>query len=139
VESIQITLRDNEITANPQSIELLDNSNDTVGYSRSLAIPKSNFYKKPVDYTASSTFSRLDYTQEGVDRDVTQVYKTAGYPQLEQVQHTAFNTNDILNLDMNSITTNDLIWVANTSNNDWDVLRITSVGVKIDNIRVDKQ
>jgi hypothetical protein len=136
VESIQITLRDNEITANPQSIELLDNSNDTVGYSRSLAIPKSNFYKKPVDYTASSTFSRLDYTQEGVDRDVTQVYKTAGYPQLEQVQHTALNTNDILNLDMNSITTNDLIWVANTSNNDWDVLRITNVGVKIDAIRV---
>jgi hypothetical protein len=136
VESIQITLRDNEITANPQSIELLDSSNDTVGYSRSVAVPKSNFYKKPVDYISGSTFSRLDYTQEGVDRDVTQVYKTAGYPQLEQVQHTAFSTDDILNLDMNSITTNDLIWVANTSNNDWDVLRITSAGVKIEKIRV---
>ena len=26
---------------------------------------------------------------------------------------------------------NDLIWVANKSNNDWDVYRITSSGIKI--------
>jgi hypothetical protein len=131
VENIQITLKDDEITADPQSIELLDTASDTVEYARSDAIAKDNFYYKPVEYTASTTFKRLDYTKEGVSRDTAQVFKTAGYPQLQQVQHTAFNIDEILNLDMNAITTNDLIWVANKSNRDWDVLRITSAGIKI--------
>ena len=131
IENIQITLKDDEITADPQSIELLDTPSDTVEYARSDAIAKDNFYYKPMEYTASTTFKRLDYTKEGVSRDTAQVYKTAGYPQLQQVQHTAFNIDEILNLDMNAITTNDLIWVANKSNNDWDVLRITNAGIKI--------
>ena len=136
IENIQITLKDNEITADPQSIELLDTPTDTVEYARSESIVKENFYYKPVEYTAASTFKRLDYTKEGVSRDTAQVFKTAGYPQLQQVQHTAFNIDDILNLDINSITTNDLIWVANKSNRDWDVFRITSVGIKIANLHL---
>ena len=131
IENIQITLKDDEITADPQSIELLDTSNDTVEYARSDGIVKDNFYYKPVEYTASTTFKRLDYTKEGVSRDTAQVFKTAGYPQPQQVQHTAFNIDEILNLDMNAVTTHDLIWVANKSNNDWDVFRITSAGIKI--------
>jgi hypothetical protein len=131
IENIQITLKDAEITADPQSIEFLDTSNDTVEYARSDAIVKDNFYYKPVDYTASTTFKRLDYTKEGVNRDTAQVFKTAGYPQLQQVQHTAFNIDEILDLDMNAISTNDLVWVANKSNRDWDVLRISSAGIKI--------
>jgi len=136
IENIQIVLKDNEIKANPQSIELLDTSNDTVEYSRSDSISKENFYYKPVEYTASNTFQRLDYTKEGVSRDTAQVLKTAGYPQLQQVQHTAFNIDEILNLDMNAITASDLIWVANKSNRDWDVLRITSAGIKIANLQL---
>ena len=134
IENIQITMKDNEITKNPQSIELLDNSSDTVSYLGSRGIVKENFYYKPVEYTASTTFSRLDYTKEGVSRDTAQVFKTAGYPQLTQVQHTAFNIADLLNLDINNIKGNDLVWVANKSNNDWDVFRITNVGFKIANL-----
>ena len=136
IENIQITLKDDEIKADPQSIELLDTSNDTVEYARSDAIAKDNFYYKPVEYTASTTFKRLDYTKEGVSRDTAQVFKTAGYPQLQQVQHTAFNIDEILDLDMNAITTNDLIWVANKSNLDWDVFRITSAGIKIADLQL---
>jgi hypothetical protein len=136
IENIQITMKDDEITADPQSIELLDTTNDTVEYARSDAIAKDDFYYKPVEYTASTTFKRLDYTKEGVDRDTAQVFKTAGYPQLQQVQHTAFNIDEILNLDMNAITTNDLIWVANKSNRDWDVFRITSAGIKIADLQL---
>ena len=33
------------------------------------------------------------------------------------------------------MTQNDLIWVANKSNNDWDVYRITSTGIKIQQLR----
>ena len=47
-----------------------------------------------------------------MDRDHAQVFKTAGYPQLNQVQHTAFDIADLTNLDMNAITASDLIWVA---------------------------
>ncbi len=136
IENIQITLKDNEITADPQSIELLDTSNDTVQYTRSDAIVKDNFYYKPVEYTASTTFKRLDYTKGGVSRDTGQVFKTAGYPQLQQVQHTAFNIDEIRNLDMNVISSNDLIWVANKSNGDWDVFRITSAGIKIADLQL---
>jgi hypothetical protein len=134
-ENIQITLKDNEIVANPQSIELLNTSNDTKEYPRSLGVPQENFYSKPVEYTASSTFARYDYTTAGTDRDTVQVYKNAGYPQLNQVQHTAFNITELLNLDVNLITANDLIWVANKSNNDWDVYRFTSAGIKIQSLK----
>ena len=130
-ENIQITLSDSEVNADPQSIELLDNATDTKTYSRSLAVNKEDFYRKPVEYTASTTFALLDYTKEGVDRDNTQVFKTAGYPQLGQVQHTGFDIDDLLNLDINSIDKNDLVWIANKQNKDWDVYRLTSAGIKI--------
>jgi len=140
IENIQIVLKDDVITADPQSIELLDTSADAKEYARSDAIIKDDFYYKPVEYTASTTFKRLDYTQAGVSRDTAQVFKTAGYPQPQQVQHTAFNIEDILNLDMNAITTNDLVWVANKSNRDWDVFRISNAGIKIANlILIDEQ
>jgi len=135
VENIQIILKDKNITADPQSIELFDTSNETVEYPRSLYVDKDSMYYKPVEYTALTTFSRLDYSKEGVDRDHAQVYKTAGYPQLKQVQHTAFDITDISNLDMNAITANDLVWVANKSNKDWDVFRITSAKLKIAQLR----
>jgi len=131
IENIQLVLRDNLIKADPQSIELVATTNDEKEYQRSISVDKSALYYKPVDYTALTTFSRLDYSKEGTDRNTAQVYKTAGYPQLNQVQHTAFNITDLSNLDMNAITANDLVWVANKSNNDWDVLRITSSGYKI--------
>jgi hypothetical protein len=131
IENVQVVLKDTEITANPQSIELLDSSTDTVGYARSSAITKDNFYYKPVEYTASTTFKRLDYTKEGVSRDTAQIFKTAGYPQLTQVQHTAFNIDEILDIDINAIRPNDLVWVASKSNKDWDVLRISGADIKI--------
>ena len=131
IENIQIVLNENESTADPQSVELLDTLNDTKEYARSNAIAKEDFYYKPVEYTASTTFKRLDYSKEGVSRDTAQVFKTAGYPQLQQVNHTAYNISEILDLDINAINANELVWVANKSNLDWDVLRITSANIKI--------
>jgi hypothetical protein len=134
-ESIQITLNQNQITSDPQSIELLENTKDTPEYARSEGVAKDNFFYKPVEYTTSTTFSRLDYTKEGVNRDTAQVFKTAGYPQLGQVQHTAFNITDIFNLDVNRVASSELIWVANKSNRDWDVFRITAGDFKIATVR----
>ena len=135
IENIQITLKDSEIQFNPQSIELLDTTNESASYTRSRGIVKEDFYFRPVEYNANESFKRLDYTKEGVDRDRAQVLQTAGYPQLTQVQHTAFNIADLTKLDMNTISANDLIWVANKTNKDWDVFRITSAGIKIADLR----
>jgi len=131
IENIQLTLKDNKIIANPQSIELLATSNDSKEYVRSEGVAADDLYYKPVEYTASTTFKRLDYSKEGVTRDNAQVFKTAGYPQLSQVQHTVYNIDQLLSLDVGALTNKDLIWVANKSNNDWDVLRLTHSGVKI--------
>ena len=135
IENIQIILKDDQITADPQSIELYDTPNDSLEYARSEYISSDDLYYKPVEYTAANTFSRLDYTKQGVDRDSAQVYKTAGYPQLQQVQHTAFTIRDLFNLDVNKASANDLIWVANKSNNDWDVLRMTNTDFKIASLK----
>ena len=97
-ENIQVTLDSTEIVANPQSIEFFDNTNFTKDYARSVAVAKPNFYYSPIEYTASTTFSKYDYTKQGVDRDTVQELKTAGYPQVNQVQHTVFSEAELLSL-----------------------------------------
>ena len=72
IENIQIVLKDDEITTDPQSIELLDTPDESKEYARSHAIAKEDFYYKPVEYTASTTFKKLDYSKEGVSRDTAQ-------------------------------------------------------------------
>ena len=134
-ESIQITLNESEITSDPQSIEILENTTDLPEYARSEGIAEENLFYKPVEYTATTTFSRLDYTKEGVDRENAQVYKTAGYPQLRQVQHTAFNISDLFNLDVNRVASSELVWIANKSNRDWEVFRLTAGNFKISTVR----
>ena len=131
LESIQVNLDPAKITSNRQSFEFFDTTNDTRSYTRSLYVAKGDMYSKPVDYSSSSTFARYNYDTVGVDRDSVRFYATAGYPQVSQVQHTFFNIDDLLQLDVNNVTTNDLVWIANKSNNDWDVLRITTAPFKI--------
>ena len=134
VDNIQIVLKDDQVANDRNSIELLDNATDTVEYARSYSVVADDLYHKPVEYQASTTFKRLDYSKQGISRDTAQVFKTAGYPQLTQVQHTVFNESELIDFDMNLLRNKDLIWVANKSNNDWDVLRITNLGVKIANL-----
>ena len=76
-------MKDNEITADPQSIELLDTSNDTVEYARSDAIAKTTLLQTSgVHGIYNIQQTRLH--QRRVDRDTAQVFKTAGYPQLNR-------------------------------------------------------
>ncbi len=129
--AIQIRMPDDVFVNNVQSIELLDSASDTANWVKSAAVRKSEFYQTPLEYTASQTFDKYDYTLEAVDRDVIQKFKTAGYPRLSDVQHTVFNEEDLLNLDINQIQKDELVWIAKKSNNDWDVKRLTFTGCKI--------
>ena len=92
-------------------MELFDTTNETRRVLKDpLYVAKTDsMYHQPVEYTAATTFGRLDYTKAGVrQRYMHRSIKTAGYPQLNQVQHTAFDITDLTNLDMNAITANDL-------------------------------
>ena len=130
-KSVQIKMDDNTFLHNPQSIELLDTTNDSVSYNRSASVASVDLYKKPLEFVASKTFLPYDYTKEGVDRETVQFYKNAGYPRVDDVQHTAFNINDILNLDVSSLSNQDLIWIANNKIGDWDVLRIARTPIRL--------
>ena len=125
-ESIQFVLNQNEIKGKPQSIELFDTTNTDKDYIRSLGISKQNLYSEPVEYKASETFARYDYSKQGLSRDSIQTFKTAGYPQVKQVQLTAFDIDDLLDIDVSTIKPNSLVWVANKSNKDWDVFKVNS-------------
>ena len=129
--AIQIRMPDDVFVNNIQSIELLDSDVDDVNWVKSVAVRKNEMYQTPLEYTAAQTFNKYDYSLEGVDRDVIQKFRTAGYPRLLDVQHTVFNEQDLLNLDMNQIQKDDLVWIAKKSNNDWDVKRLTFTGSKI--------
>ena len=124
-QSIQITMDDTKFNNNLESIELFDTETYTKNYARSVPVVKTNLYSKPLEYTASSTFGLYDYTAEGYDRDVVRKLPIAGYPRVEDVQHTAFNVKDIENLDITKVKQNELIWIANKTNLDWDVFRVT--------------
>ena len=130
LNSVQIQMPDNTFTSNIQSIELLD-PGSTKEYVRSAGVSTTDLYSTPVEYTASSTFDRYDYTQAGVDRDTVQEYKTAGWPRLQDVQHTAYDETALQNLDIDSIQNNDLVWIARKENTEWDVQRITNSGVTV--------
>ena len=128
---VQIRMPDDTFTNNIQSIEILDNVSDSLDWEKSVRVLTSELYNKTIEYNSQETFSLYDYTEEGTDKDTVQKFKTAGYPRLLDVDHTAFTSTDLLNLDVSSITKNDLVWVAKKDNNDWDVLRLTSTVLKI--------
>ena len=133
-ENIQITMPADQINPTKQSFELTD---ETVSreWTRSYSANFEDLFYKPVDYSVSTTFQRYDYNKEGVDRDQVQVFKTAGYPRLSHVDHTAFYIDDLLNLDVNAVQTSELIWVANKSNKDWDVFRISNANNTLRSIK----
>jgi len=134
LQSVQIKMPDSTFTNNVQSIELLDVGSDAT-YNRSVGVSANDLYFKPLEYTASSTFDRYDYSKAGFDRDVIQKFKTAGWPRIEDVQHTAYDITDIEKLDVNNVKNNDLIWIAKKANTDWDVQRITSTSNTVASIR----
>ncbi len=130
-QSVQIRMPSDKFTSNIQSIEILDDVADQSNWEKSARVIKSQLFSKPLEYMAHDTFSRYDYSQPGIDKDAVQKYKTAGYPRLVDADHTAYNINDLLNLNVSSVTKNDLVWIAKKENNDWDMLRLTATGLRI--------
>ena len=134
-KSVQFVLSDDTFKSNSQSIELLNDDNQNKEYARSIAVTSDQLYFKPLEYQASETFLQYDYDMQGYDRDVAQKYRTAGYVRTTDAQHTAFNEEDLLNLNINEISNKDLIWIARKTNFDWDVQRITNTNLNLVSIK----
>ena len=129
--SIQISMPDTEFQNNIQSIELINNSTDTVSWSNSAVVTQSELYAKPLEYNASTTFNLFDYTQPGYNRNIVQKYKTAGYPRIADVDYTVFNDTDLLNLDPTVLSPQSTAWIAKKANSDWDVVRLTFANLRV--------
>ena len=130
-KSLQFKMNDSTFLHNPQSVELLSTTNDPINYNRSATITSVDMYDKPLEYDASKSFSLYDYTKADTDRESVQYYKNAGYPRFDDVQHTAFKIADLLNLDVTSLSNQDLVWIANDKKGDWNVLRVSRTPIRL--------
>jgi len=120
----EVPLREGKFIENPQVINFVDDvpvtPNDLIYYSTS-----SDRLISPSIYNAKNTF----VTTGGLDLFELQ---TAGYVRLDDVDATALNEQTALDIQNNRLLNDgDVLWLANKSNNDWDVLRYTLCSTRI--------
>ena len=134
-QSLQISMPQNTFKNNIQSIEFTRDNLQNLNWTKSARVNRNEFYSTPLEYDVSNIFDYYDYNQDGYNRDSIQKLPVAGFPRLSDVQHTAFDINDLFNLDITQINNNDLVWIAKKANNDWDVQRITFANLRIVAVR----
>ena len=118
---VELVLNEDYTLSNPTS--LLVNSNNSVTYS-SLYTYNQGLYNGSTDPFVSPFL--LTRTNSSV---VTDDIHTAGFTNLEDVNYTIFNLNDINTFTGNveNIGTGDTIWTAKNYEQDWDVYYVTGL------------
>ena len=71
-------------------------------------------------------FNKIAYNELNTP-DFVFAYPMAGYPQLQHITQTVWDENEMFDVDINSLTEGSTIWIANDSNNDWNVYRVSSI------------
>jgi hypothetical protein len=124
-QSIDIVLYENYTLSNPTSLEV--NSSGSVLYS-SLFTDKNGLYK-----STTIPWSSPFLLNRNIDSNYIGDIQTAGYVNVEDVDYTIFDINNIqnLNIDLNKIGTGSIIWVAKDYNQTWNVLRVNESSAKI--------
>ncbi|NDB56824.1 hypothetical protein EB169_13480, partial [archaeon] len=121
-DEIEFELDELKYRSEPQAFQL---GNKDLLDSSIYGIKDHEVYRKPKDYTGRP-FPTLQ-------NDVNYL-RSAGYVNLEDVKISVDNYSDITNLNINSLSKDDYIWVG-FRNFDWDVLRYDITGSKITNIK----
>ena len=125
---VELILDERYVVSNPSSLEVL--SNNQVSYesqfvSDGLYKTSTPVWNSPFLLTRNSEriLSRND------DSDFSQDIKTAGFVNLEDVDYTVFDINDIstLNNDIENIGTNSVIWVAKDFSLDWNIYTLEDI------------
>ena len=132
---IDFPLDEEKFLFNPQNIVLTPNStdiNDPAIYS----VGSNSVSLKPSSYDSSPfAMTRLDPNQ--TDYGVFK-YRVAGYVRDEDISHIIYNEAALLNYDITLLNEGDRIWLGNTSDNDWNVLRVTKTNVVVTNWTIEE-
>ena len=137
-QEVEYILNESDFLVNPQPIELVPTSTQTFPNDFVYRITPDKTYVKSDNYTHRpfpTVVSNNEYVQ------------TAGYVNLEDVSRTVITKEDLLNLDVSTLTNGDYIWIGFdstvitdpadptiTETRFWDILRFTVLGLKIRSI-----
>jgi len=100
--------------------QITDASKDDTGVV--LNVANNEFNKRPYEIPAEK-FTAYSYDSSNYPSNIFKM-GTAGYPQVEQVDFTVWNTTDMTTLDVETFKEGTTIWIANTPTGDWDVRRV---------------
>jgi hypothetical protein len=141
IESDQILefeLSEVDFSRDPAACVFLNN-NDSVDINESdiVGIKQNTLYKKPTIFKTNIFYPRT------VGSNYANDILTAGYVNLNDVNHTIFDFNDYANLDttINNLGKGQKIWVAKDFDQSWNVYRVTetnnnviSISYNLDNL-----
>ena len=117
---VELVLDERYVISNPSSIEVLpDNS---VSY-------ESQFISNGLYKTSTPNWTAPFLLTRNENSDTTQDIKTAGFVNVEDVDYTVFDINDIstLNDSISNIGTNSTIWVAKDYNLEWNIYTLEDI------------
>lgn len=132
---IDFALNEDKVVFNPQNILLTNNPvelEDLTVYN----ISSNMISIKPSSYN-SNPFSMAKIDPAQTDYGLFK-YRVAGYVRDDDVDHVIFNEAALLNYDITLLNEGDRVWLGSTSNNDWNVLRITNTKNTITNWYVEE-
>lgn len=124
-QSVDIVLYENYTLSNPTSLQV--NTDESVTYN-SLQIEKNGLYK-----TTKLPWSSPFLLNRNINSNYIGDIQTAGFVNLEDIDYTIFDLNDTSKLDVNlsSIGTGSVIWVAKDYNQTWNVFRVNESSAQI--------
>lgn len=89
----------------------------------------NDFTKRPIE-TSYPIFSNYEYSTRYTPEFIFQ-YPQAGYVQPRHVTASVWDENELLNLNSSNLIEGNTIWMANTSNGDWNIYRVSSINNNI--------
>jgi hypothetical protein len=125
---VELVLDERYLVSNPASLEVL--SNNRVSYESQFV--SDGLYKTSTTNWTSPFLLTRNTDQlivRNQDSDFSNDIKTAGFVNIEDVDYTVFDINDIstLNDNIDNIGTNSVIWVAKDFNLDWNVYTLEAI------------
>lgn len=132
---IEFPLDETKFVFNPQNVVLTENKqefDDLTIYN----VSSSMVTIKPSSYD-SNPFAMVRLDPDQNDYGIFK-YRVAGYVREDDVDHVIYNEAALLNYDSSLFKEGDRIWLGSTSNNDWDVLRVTNTKLTITNWTIEE-
>lgn len=126
---VELVLDESYFLSNPTSLTV--NANNSVTLSSVYTRPDILYKSSEIPFSAPFFLTRTNNSVRTDD------ILTAGFPNIEDVDHTIFNLNDLstLNQDVSSIGTGQKIWCAVDFNKTWNVFYVTGLRTDVIEIR----